>query len=50
MNMEKLPPGYDVDFKAERARLSPLTRMLMSGEMNNYEPKPLTSMQRFDRW
>ncbi|OKL63600.1 hypothetical protein UA08_02019 [Talaromyces atroroseus] len=50
MDMEKLPPEYDAESKSERARWPPLTRMLMSGEMSNYEPKPLTTKQKFDRW
>lgn len=50
MDMEKFPPEYEVDFKSERARWPPLTRMLMSGEMSTYEPKPLTTKQKFDRW
>ena len=50
MDMERLPPDYKVEFKSERARWPPLTRMLMSGEMSGYEPKALTAKQKFDRW
>lgn len=48
--MEKLLPKTTIDFKAERARCPPLTRMLMSGEMSGAGTKELTAKQKFDRW
>lgn len=34
----------------ERARWPPLTRMLMSGEMNGEPPRNLTAKEKFDVW
>lgn len=34
----------------ERARLSPLTRMLMSGEVSGEAPRNLTIWEKYDRW
>ncbi|KAK7924345.1 hypothetical protein PG985_006399 [Apiospora marii] len=34
----------------ERSRWTPLTRMLLSGEMTQEKQKELTSRERFDRW
>lgn len=36
--------------KLERARWTPLTRMLMSGEMSGEPPRGLTWRERFSRW
>ncbi|KAL9111538.1 MAG: hypothetical protein Q9227_004026 [Pyrenula ochraceoflavens] len=35
---------------SERARWSPLQRMLMSGEMSGEAPRDLTMREKFDRW
>lgn len=35
---------------SERARWTPLTRMLLSGEMTQERQKELTTRERFDRW
>ncbi|QKX64063.1 uncharacterized protein TRUGW13939_11236 [Talaromyces rugulosus] len=48
--MEKLLQRNNIEFKAERARFPPLTRILMSGEMNGSGAKELTAKQKFDRW
>jgi NADPH oxidase len=48
--MEKLLQKNNIEFKAERARFPPLTRILMSGEMNGSGAKELTAKQKFDRW
>lgn len=49
--MEKLlQKSGNIEFKAERARCPPLTRMLMSGEMSGAGAKELTTKQKFDRW
>lgn len=34
----------------ERSRWTPLTRMLLSGEMTQEKQKELTSREKFDRW
>ena len=34
----------------ERARWTPLTRMLLSGEMTQEKQKELSQRERFDRW
>jgi hypothetical protein len=34
----------------ERSRLSPLTRMLMSGEVSGEAPRNLTLWEKYDRW
>jgi hypothetical protein len=36
--------------KAERSRLTPLARMLLSGEMTQEKQKELTPREKFDRW
>lgn len=36
--------------RSERARWSPLQRMLMSGEMSGIAPRDLTYKERLDRW
>lgn len=36
--------------RSERARWSPLQRMLMSGEMSGVAPRDLTAKEKFDRW
>ena len=35
---------------AERSRLPPLTRMLMSGEVSGEAPRDLTIWEKYDRW
>lgn len=35
---------------SERARWTPLTRMLLSGEMTQEKQKELTMRERFDKW
>lgn len=35
---------------AERSRLPPLTRMLMSGEVSGEAPRDLTFWEKYDRW
>jgi NADPH oxidase len=35
---------------SERSRWTPLTRMLLSGEMTQEKQKELSSRERFDRW
>ncbi|RDA82698.1 hypothetical protein CP532_3921 [Ophiocordyceps camponoti-leonardi (nom. inval.)] len=44
--------GYDYGYEkpSERSRWSPLTRMLLSGEMTQEKQATLTSRERFDRW
>lgn len=39
--------GYE---RPERSRLTPLTRMLMTGEMTHEKQQDLTSREKFDRW
>lgn len=34
----------------ERSRWTPLTRMLLSGEMTQEKQKELTAREKFDRW
>lgn len=42
---------YDPDKgQSERSRWTPLTRMLLSGEMTQERQKELTAKERFDRW
>jgi len=36
--------------QSERARWTPLTRMLLSGEMTQEKQKALTFKEKFDRW
>lgn len=40
----------DYEKPSERSRWTPLTRMLLSGEMTQESQKELTSRERFDRW
>ncbi|KXJ90715.1 ferric reductase NAD binding domain-domain-containing protein [Microdochium bolleyi] len=40
----------DSDKVTERARWTPLTRMLLAGEMTQERQKQLTSREQFDRW
>lgn len=35
---------------SERARWTPLTRMLLSGEMTQERQKELTMREKFDKW
>ena len=43
---------YDYGEKAqsERSRWTPLTRMLLSGEMTQEKQKNLSAKEKFDRW
>jgi len=36
--------------QSERARWTPLTRMLLSGEMTQEKQKELTFREKYDRW
>ncbi len=36
--------------QSERARWTPLTRMLLSGEMTQERQKELSNREKFDRW
>lgn len=36
--------------QSERARWTPLTRMLLSGEMTQERQKELTAREKIDRW
>lgn len=36
--------------QSERSRWTPLTRMLLSGEMTQERQKELSNRERFDRW
>lgn len=36
--------------QSERSRWTPLTRMLLSGEMTQEKQKELTPREKFDRW
>lgn len=40
--------GYEK--QSERSRWTPLTRMLLSGEMTQERQKELSGRERFDRW
>ena len=40
--------GYDK--QTERSRWTPLTRMLLSGEMTQERQKELSGKEKFDRW
>jgi len=48
--------GYDDDYygereyKSERSRWTPLTRMLLSGEMTQERQKELRNTEKFGRW
>jgi len=43
---------YNQDYKgqSERSRWTPLTRMLLSGEMTQERQKELSAKEKFDRW
>lgn len=41
--------GYD-EKPSERSRWTPLTRMLLSGEMTQERQKELSAREKFDRW
>ncbi|OAA59562.1 NADPH oxidase isoform 2 [Niveomyces insectorum RCEF 264] len=44
---------YDYNYRekqSERSRWTPLTRMLLSGEMTQEKQKALTTREKFDRW
>ncbi len=36
--------------QSERSRWTPLTRMILSGEMTQEKQKALSQRERFDRW
>lgn len=36
--------------QTERSRWTPLTRMLLSGEMTQEKQQELTNREKFDRW
>jgi NADPH oxidase 2 len=36
--------------QSERSRWTPLTRMLLSGEMTQEKQKELSNREKFDRW
>ena len=40
----------DYEKPTERSRWTPLTRMLLSGQMTQERQKELTAKERFDRW
>jgi len=43
--------GYgDMKGFSERSRWTPLTRMLLSGEMTQERQKELSAREKFDRW
>lgn len=46
--------GYDeyesYERQTERSRWTPLTRMLLSGEMTQEKQQELTNREKFDRW
>ena len=44
--------GYyeDREYKSERSRWTPLTRMLLSGEMTQEKQKELSNTEKFGRW
>jgi NADPH oxidase 2 len=42
--------AYDDEKPTERARSTPLTRILMSGEVTMEKEQALTSKEKFDRW
>lgn len=45
--------GYDYggyERPSERSRWTPLTRMLLSGEMTQEKQQELTTREKFDRW
>ena len=42
--------NYSEKGQSERSRWTPLTRMLLSGEMTQEKQKELSTKERFDRW
>lgn len=42
--------SYGVEKPSERSRWTPLTRMLLSGEMTQERQQELSSREKFDRW
>jgi hypothetical protein len=46
--------GYEeyesIERPTERSRWTPLTRMLLSGEMTQEKQQELTAREKFDRW
>jgi hypothetical protein len=42
--------GDYVPERSERSRWTPLTRMLLSGEMTQEKQKQLSGKEKFDRW
>jgi len=42
--------GYSDEKPSERSRWTPLTRMLLSGEMTQERQKELRPREKFDRW
>lgn len=42
--------GYVAEKPSERSRWTPLTRMLLSGEMTQEKQQDLTTREKFDRW
>lgn len=42
--------GYSDEKQSERSRWTPLTRMLLSGEMTQERQKELRPREKFDRW
>ena len=41
---------YPEKGQSERSRWTPLTRMLLSGEMTQERQKELSAKEKFDRW
>lgn len=41
---------YGVKTQGERSRWTPLTRMLLSGELTQERQKELSTKERFNRW
>jgi NADPH oxidase len=41
---------YEPEKQSERSRWTPLTRMLLSGEMTQEKQQELSSREKFDRW
>ena len=42
--------AYGSEKPSERARWTPLTRMLLSGEMTQEKQQTLTTREKIDRW
>lgn len=42
--------SYGSEKPSERARWTPLTRMLLSGEMTQEKQQELSTREKFDRW